>query len=254
MVDSCSRAGQSHFRAASARVEALYMGDRIAGAHLVNGRIFLPGRAENFTCTFAPNGRQMILFFAGGRLHPIPAAPPPAPPSPPPSAGGPLVQVQGVAANDVLNVRSGPGTGYRVVGALGNDRWCPIEVMSPGLGSGWVSARVLTDGVAGHLPGAVPAPGHRGGVSATGQISCTNRAGAAMFDCPFSVTWFGNGNASLQVTLPGGFPRRISFDRGIPVASDGPGAVGYTRFGDMVEVRIGVLERYRVFDAVLFGG
>ncbi len=76
----------------------------------------------------------------------------------PPSASGPVVTVTGVAANDVLNVRAGPGTNHRIVGALGNgtqvrqlecqsrgqSRWCQIEMMTDMRERGWVNARFLT--------------------------------------------------------------------------------------------------------------
>jgi uncharacterized protein YraI len=358
MVDTCTRAGQSYFRDFRSSVDARYAGVRIAGAHLVNGRIFLPNRTENFTCTFSPNGRQMILFFAEGRLQPgfVPSPPPQPPAVPVPPASGPLVQVRGLAPNDVLNVRTGQGTAFQVIGALANgttvrrlgcrsvgtaqwceihqltdmrergwvngrylgapgaaptppagqlperpgagvtvqvtglgpggrlnlrsgpgttyaitgtlsngtslrrlscqsiagDRWCQVELLTANRERGWVSGRYLSEGVASQLPGDIASPGTA--VSATGLIDCTDRAGPTLSSCPFSVTRYGSGNAMVRVTLPGGGIRRITFDRGIPVSSDGSGYLGYTRFGGVIDVRIGVLERYRVFDAVVFGG
>ncbi len=73
------------------------------------------------------------------------------------SEGGDTVRVTGVPANDVLNVRSGPGTGNPIVGALangdnvrmlgcqdvGNSRWCEIEMMTEMKERGWVNARYL---------------------------------------------------------------------------------------------------------------
>ena len=70
---------------------------------------------------------------------------------------GDVTQVRGVPANDVLNVRSGPGTNHRIVGALGNGdelrnlgcesqgnaRWCQIEMMTDMRERGWVNARYL---------------------------------------------------------------------------------------------------------------
>jgi len=67
-------------------------------------------------------------------------------------------KVAGVAANDHLNIRSGPGTSKRVVaiapnGAVfrnlgcrgtGNDRWCHIETPD-GRTSGWVAGRFLQE-------------------------------------------------------------------------------------------------------------
>lgn len=66
--------------------------------------------------------------------------------------------VAGVASDDTLNIRSGPGTGYRVVarapnGAVfrnlgcrgtGNDRWCHLETPD-GRISGWAAGRFLAE-------------------------------------------------------------------------------------------------------------
>jgi hypothetical protein len=74
--------------------------------------------------------------------------------------------VTGVPASDVLNVRSGPGTGNSIVGALANgdivrvlgceavgaSRWCEIEMMTDMRERGWVNARYLTGGVASATP------------------------------------------------------------------------------------------------------
>lgn len=74
-----------------------------------------------------------------------------------PSGGDNTMRVMGVPANDVLNVRSGPGTGNRIVGALangdsvrmlgcvdvGSSRWCEIEMMTDMGERGWVNARYL---------------------------------------------------------------------------------------------------------------
>ena len=74
-----------------------------------------------------------------------------------PRGSGHVTHVTGVAADDVLNVRSGPGTNYRIVGALGNgsqvrklgcqshgnSSWCEIEMMTDMHERGWVNARYL---------------------------------------------------------------------------------------------------------------
>jgi len=89
-----------------------------------------------------------------------------------------IVRVTGVASNDVLNVRSGPGPNYRVVGALGNgdrvrrlgcqnvasSRWCQIEMMTDMRERGWVNARFLsgTGGASSSQPGG--AINHGGGI------------------------------------------------------------------------------------------
>lgn len=93
--------------------------------------------------------------------------------------GRDVMQVTSVAANDVLNVRSGPGTGYRVVGALGNgdrvrnlgcqsegrSRWCEIEMMTDMRERGWVNSRYLTAGMASNPPSWPPQASPQGTTS-----------------------------------------------------------------------------------------
>ncbi len=90
--------------------------------------------------------------------------------SAPPPASAPVVTVTGVSANDVLNMRAGPGINHRIVGALGNGsqvrqlscqtqgnaRWCQIEMITDMRERGWVNARFLTghSGQATQLPSA----------------------------------------------------------------------------------------------------
>ncbi len=76
--------------------------------------------------------------------------------------------VTGVAAGDVLNVRTGPGTNYRVVTTLAHDaaafastgRIAGVgdqlwrEIIAPGATTGWVNAAYLTS----HRPTAAPKP------------------------------------------------------------------------------------------------
>lgn len=68
-------------------------------------------------------------------------------------------QVDNVASNDALNVRSGPGTNYSIVAraengatlrnlgcrGLGDTRWCHVQTIGGGI-DGWVSGAYLTEG------------------------------------------------------------------------------------------------------------
>ena len=185
----------------------------------------------------------------------------------PPAGGAPVVQVTGVPANDVLNVRAGPGTQHGVVGALANgdsvrrlecrpvggSRWCEIEMLSEMRERGWVNARYISKGgAASQLPGDALVPGTA--FNATGQIACTNQAGQTMFDCDFGVIRRGGGSATVVVTLPTGNRRTIDFENGRPVSSDAPARLTHSRSGDVTTIRIGNTERYEIFDAVVFGG
>ncbi len=160
MLNECSSTAQSYFREYNARTEMQYSGQRVDGTHAINGRIFLETRFEDFACSYASEGRRMVEFFAEGRLQNAYL----------PGGGnaqqGSIVQVTGLRAGDTLNVRSGPGTGNRVVGALtngtsvrnlgcqmqGNTRWCEIEMMTDMRERGWVAGRYLT------RAGAAPPP------------------------------------------------------------------------------------------------
>lgn len=150
MINECSSAAQTYFRDFTARTEMRYNGQRVDGTHAINGRIYLETRFEDFACSYDRNGTKIVAFFAEGRTQP----------SPLPGVSAQIVRVTGLSANDLLNVRSGPGTNYRIIGALANgDRvrqlrcetpgrttWCEIEMMTDMRERGWVSARYLTGG------------------------------------------------------------------------------------------------------------
>lgn len=71
-----------------------------------------------------------------------------------------FLQVTGVPANDVLNMRAGPSAGNRQIGALANGdvvrnlgcrdnangRWCHVELLDEMGGKGWVNGRYLREG------------------------------------------------------------------------------------------------------------
>lgn len=77
-------------------------------------------------------------------------------PNPGPDARASYLEVTGLSSNGLLNVRSGPGTGYSILGrvangdvlvdrgcrAVGNQTWCRIELLG-GSESGWVSANYV---------------------------------------------------------------------------------------------------------------
>ena len=121
------------------------------------------------------------------------------PPANRPGGGGGsnIARVTGVAGDDVLNIRSGPGTGYRVVGALangdrvrvlacrpqGNSRWCEIRMMTDMRESGWVNARFLdrAGGSASNLPSRPP-QGAPPGTSSTQRVRFAPGTSSASID------------------------------------------------------------------------
>ncbi len=84
------------------------------------------------------------------------------------TGGGNVVTIAGVPENDLLNVRNGPGTGYDIVGALGNDdrvvnlgcqpvdggTWCEIEMLTDMRERGWINARYIA--AQGNAPAQLP--------------------------------------------------------------------------------------------------
>lgn len=175
MLNQCSTVGQTYFRDFMARTDMQYNGQRVDGTYAINGQIFLETRAEPFSCSFGPGGKRMTEFYAEGGLRNayLPGHGGGQAPSAP-SAG--IVQVTGVSGNDVLNVRSGPGTQYGKTGALsngtsvrklqcqgvGNGQWCQIEMLTDMRERGWVNSRYLTIGAAAQLPSAPPSAGAGG--------------------------------------------------------------------------------------------
>lgn len=89
----------------------------------------------------------------GARLTPPPGQPAQQPPRPPPPPIRDITyRVIGVAANDVLNIRSGPNSDMAIVGTIPPDaggirmeggctgQWCPISYRGV---RGWVNRRFL---------------------------------------------------------------------------------------------------------------
>lgn len=157
MMNECSNVGHTFYRDLYAPTEMQYSGQRTDGTYAINGTIYLGARTADFACSYDRSGRRMVAFYADGRLQ---NAYLPGGGGGVPSGGADIVRVAGVASNDVLNVRSGPGTGYGIVGALANGdrvrnlrchtvgsaRWCEIEIMTDMRERGWVNGRYLTAG------------------------------------------------------------------------------------------------------------
>jgi Bacterial SH3 domain len=183
-------------------------------------------------------------------------------------AGGPdYWQVRGLGG-DALNVRSGPGTRYAVVGKLAegeearNDgcrmsldqRWCQVRAIHSGV-RGWVAGRFLHE-AAPPQAAAVPPGGPVGnGVpfDATGTVPCATAAGQPTRPCPFGVIREGPGNAGVWIALGGGAERHILFEGGVPVAADSTATLGYDKNGDLYLVRVGD-ERFEIPEGVVYGG
>lgn len=126
----------------------------------------------------------------------------------PAQAAGEIMQVTGVPKSDRLNLRSGPSTQYRVIGALrngdqvrvlgcepsGGATWCHVEQQTEQRGRGWANARYLL-----RVPGVVSAPrpkANRPNPPRNERIRFYN----------------GRGSAEVQGTLPPGGSVRYVFE------------------------------------------
>jgi len=157
MLGECAHAAQGYFRDYEAGTDMQYNGQRVDGTHAINGNIYLEARLESFACSYAPDGNRMIQFFVEGREQNA-YLPGHTRDSVSSSDGASdVVRVTGISSGDLLNVRSGPSTNYRIIGKLGNgdrvrrlscqmqgsSRWCEIEMMTDMRERGWVNERYL---------------------------------------------------------------------------------------------------------------
>ena len=167
LIGICSDAAQRYFGDYEARTNMRWSEPRVDGTRTVGGDIFLETRKAYVMCGFPPRGRgsQLTEFFVEGRDRLAALRRKGSRPSG--GGGSRLVSVTGVPYGDVLNMRNGPGTNYRIVGVVSNgdwvrllgcegggrSRWCQIEkTQSEMRAGGWVNARYLALNEAGQLP------------------------------------------------------------------------------------------------------
>lgn len=91
--------------------------------------------------------------------------------------------------------------------------------------------------------------------NATAEIGCAVGAGAPLGRCPAGVLRFPGGEATVEVTLPGGGKRHIYFQGARATGSDSPrGAFSAAKSGDLNRIAVGDAERYEFPDAFVLGG
>lgn len=191
--------------------------------------------------------------------------------------GGPeLFVVDGVAHNDLLNVRATASATGKVVGRLPNGvvlhnqgcgdfngvRWCKVESVEDSSVSGWVAGRYLSEAfveAAAQPPveGVAEPPDNAGlaeNFDATGEIPCARYYGQPMAQCTAVATRGTEGEATVTVSWPDGGTRAIVFRNGRADESDAADPLSYTREADLNMIRIGKSERFEIPDTLAFGG
>ena len=139
MLDECGGFARQYFGDNQARTDMRDNGRRVDGTYTIGGDIYLEARKAY--AVFVSKWSRLVPAV----VRSLEEA----------GLAGPVV---GVPSNDILNVRSGPSTNHRIVGALANgdqvrnlgcetsggSTWCQIEMMSDMRERGWVNARYLS--------------------------------------------------------------------------------------------------------------
>jgi uncharacterized protein YraI len=187
-----------------------------------------------------------------------------------------LFVVEGVAHNDLLNVRATASPSGKVVGRVPNGvvlrnqgcgdfngaRWCKVESVEDASLSGWVAGRYLSEA----FEEAAAMPPIEGGeessdnaglaanFDSTGEIPCARYYGQPMTRCSAVSTRGSEGEATITVSWPDGGTRVIFFRDGRADESDSSDPLTYTREADLNMIRIGKSERFEIPDTLPFGG
>jgi hypothetical protein len=90
--------------------------------------------------------------------------------------------------------------------------------------------------------------------NATADIKCTTSVGGKTGACKAGVIRGRNGNTVVEIKTPDGGQRSIFFTNGRATSSDSDSPMRVTRQGDVSVVRIGNVEVYEIFDALVIGG
>jgi len=151
------------------------------------------------------------------------------------------------------------GTAFKSLLPADGDYVVRLYLMRAAARRGESSDYTLTVGVSGTALAPLPAaqdallPGTQ--FHASGQITGVPSFETKPRECEAFVTRRGvDGTATIEIPLPNSLKRRILFVKGMPVASDSPEALKFTRQGDVTTVKLGADEWYAIPDALVVGG
>lgn len=112
------------------------------------------------------------------------------------------------------------------------------------LGLVWLIGPAFGEGVDALVPGTK--------FNATGDVACTLAAFPGAAQCPFGVVRHGDGTADIEISLPDGSVRSLSFDGKAFAAGDEPIDFKWDDRG-MAQIRLGDGEHYEIPDIVVYG-
>ena len=186
-----------------------------------------------------------------------------------PSDDAAIWHVYGLIPGDMLNIRSGAGPTFRVIGALQEGQpvrnlgcrerdggfWCRISTYDRPRISGWVNGRYLTDEwvpPAGPLPEddedrVIPGTAYH----ATGTIRCQRLDDARIAPCAFGIVRNGP-FAEIDLTFADGYTRSLTYRAGRFAAKDGS-EVRSQKQGGVAVVTVNGEETFHIPDDVVMG-
>ena len=186
-----------------------------------------------------------------------------------PSDDAAIWHVYGLIPGDILNIRSGPGTSFRVIGALQEGDpvrnlgcrerdggfWCRISTYDRRSISVWVNGRYISEEwlrTAGYqreddeervIPGTA--------YHATGTLRCETLGDTRITACAFGIVRNGP-FAEIDLTFPDGYTRSLTYRAGRFAAKDGS-EVRSRKQGGVAVVTVNGEETFHIPDDVVMG-
>lgn len=186
-----------------------------------------------------------------------------------PSDDAAIWHVYGLIPGDRLNIRSGAGQAFRVIGALQEGQpvrnlgcrerdggfWCRISTYDRTSISGWVNGRYITDEwvpPAGPLPEddeerVIPGTAYH----ATGTIRCQRLGDTRIAPCAFGIVRNGP-FAEIDLTFADGHTRSLTYRAGRFAAKDGSEVRSHKQ-GGVAVVTVNGEETFHIPDDVVMG-
>ncbi len=161
---------------------------------------------------------RLNVSVTGAPTQPVPVPTPTPKPLPTDRA---FWEVSGLRPNDMLNMRSGPGTNFRILDTLANgtvlrnfgcavtdggSRWCEVSRTARGAQSGWVSSRYLV--AVGQVPPApTPPPAPKPAPPQSARVKCSIILPIFDRNCDARAVYDGS-VVQLTLTYPGAATKR----------------------------------------------